>query len=105
MNKITNIVTITLSSDALRPKLPYTIYVNAPMDVIKDYALEHPMVYVIVFCTDYNACSDDWNEAIGEKWATRVLSPVWVVNTEEMELYTNHFLTLDGMTKDDWEIE
>jgi hypothetical protein len=102
MNKI---VTVTLSSDAFKPKLPYTIYVNAPMDVIKAYALEFPKVYVIVFYTDYeSAIANDWNTALGEKWATRVLSPVWVANTEEMELYTNHFLTLDGDTKDDWEV-
>jgi hypothetical protein len=102
MNKITSIVTVPLS---IKPKLPYTIYVNAPMETIKAYALEFPKVYVIVFYTDYeSAIADDWNTALGEKWATRVLSPVWVANTEEMELYTNHFLTLDGMTREDWEV-
>ena len=101
MNKI---VTVTLSSDAFKPKLPYTIYVNAPMDVIKAYALEFPKVYVIVFYTLEYVITDDWDEALGKKWAIRVLSPVWVANTEEMELYTNHFLTLDGDTKDDWEV-
>lgn len=101
MNEITSIVTVPLS---IKVKLPYTIYVNAPMETIKAYALELPKVYVIVFYTLDYAGTDDWNEALDKKWATRVLSPVWVANTEEMELYTNHFLTLDGMTKDDWEV-
>lgn len=98
---ITRIVTIPMTT---KVKLPYTIYVNAPMETIKGYALDNPMVYVIVFYTlDYKG-TDDWDEALGKEWATRVLSPVWVANTEEMELYTNHFLTLDGMTKDDWRV-
>lgn len=101
---IDKIVTITLSPDAIKAKLPYTIYVDAPMEVIKAYALEFPKVYVVVFYTlDYTG-TDDWSEAFGQKWATRVLSPVWVANTEEMELYTDYFLTLDGMTKEDWEV-
>lgn len=98
---LTKIVTIPMTT---KVKLPYTIYVNAPMETIKAYALEFPKAYVIVFYTLDYAGADDWDEALGKEWATRVLPPVWVANTEEMELYTNHFLTFDGMTKDDWEV-
>lgn len=101
MSNITSIVTVPLS---VKVRLPYTIYVNAPMDVIKEYALEFPKVYVIVFYTLDYAGTEDWDEALGKKWATRVLSPVWVANTEDMELYANHFLTMDGMSKEDWEV-
>lgn len=74
------------------------------MDTIKAYALDNPMVYVIVFYTLNYAGTDDWDEALGKKWAIRVLSPVWVANTEEMELYVNHFLTVEGMTLDQWRL-
>lgn len=100
---IDKIVTITLNPDAIKPKLPYTVRINAPLSAIKEYALEHPNVYVIVLYMDYEVADDqDWNEALGQKWATRVLSPVWVDNVQEMDLYVNHFLTLDGVSKDDW---
>jgi len=102
MTDLSRIVVVKLSKTT-PVKLPYTIYVNAPMDIVKGYAQDNPMVYVIVFYTLDYASTDNWDTTLGKKWATRVLSPIWIANTEEMELYTNHFLTLDGMTKDDWE--
>lgn len=103
MGDLSKIITIEVSN-IVPAKLPYTIYVNAPMSVVKEYSLDNPMVYVIVFYTLEYTGTDDWDEALGKKWAARVLSPVWVANTEEMDLYVNHFITLDGMTKDDWEV-
>jgi len=105
LNGLNKVVVAAQASSVVTPvKLSYTTYVNTPMSVIMEYSLHNPKVYVIVFYTLDYVGTDDWDESLGKSWATRVLSPVWVVSKKEMELHVNHFLTFDGTTKDNWEV-
>lgn len=75
------IISIKLE-DIPEVKLPYTIRVNDTVENIKAYAEENPLVYVMTFYTGCVENVPEWPDLYGEKWATRVLQPLWIGNVE-----------------------
>jgi hypothetical protein len=96
---VENIVTIKLD---LQPvTLPYTVRIDPSIGGVKEYALEYPLTYILVFYTGDIEAVPDWSDPMNEKWAARVVDPFWVGNLDNkvvaIDQLVNSFLSEDGV--------